>query len=264
MRMTRRVLAVALTAATVLGGLLVASPASATTTRKLELSTDGRTWSSSIPGTLFDALPVIVPGDSVSRTLYVRNAGATAGLLRLDAVDVRISNADFAKSLRVGATVDAASLGSTDLGGSSDCLTVLPSGRIAAGAVATVEITLGFDKNAPMPTQDSTADFSLLLSVSEDIGQTAPSAGCPDEGIELPTLPFPEDEGGTGTGGTGTGGSGAGGSASAPPSAQPTATSGSGLALTGATVLPLLATSGGLLLLGVAVLTATRRRKHAE
>jgi len=254
MRMTRRVLAVALTAATVLGGLLVASPASATTTRKLELSTDGRTWSSSIPGTLFDALPVIVPGDSVSRTLYVRNAGATAGLLRLDAVDVRISNADFAKSLRVGATVDAASLGSTDLGGSSDCLTVLPSGRIAAGAVATVEITLGFDKNAPMPTQDSTADFSLLLSVSEDIGQTAPSAGCPDEGIELPTLPFPEDEGDTG----------AGGSASAPPSAQPTATSGSGLALTGATVLPLLATSGGLLLLGVAVLTATRRRKHAE
>lgn len=259
MRMTRRILAAALTAAAVLGGLLVASPASATTTRQLELSTDGRTWSSSIPGTLFDALPVIVPGDSVSRTLYVRNAGATAGLLRLDAVDVRISNADFAESLRVGATVDEASLGSTDLGGSSDCITVLPSGRIAAGAVATVEITLGFDENAPMPTQDSTADFSLLLSVSEDIGQTAPSAGCPDEGIELPTLPFPEGEGGAGTGGTG-----AGGSASAPPSAQPAATSGSGLALTGATVLPLLATSGGLLLLGIAVLTATRRRKHAE
>ncbi|MET0161218.1 MAG: hypothetical protein ABW204_01060 [Microbacteriaceae bacterium] len=257
--MTRRILAAALTAAAVLGGLLVASPASATTTRQLELSTDGRTWSSSIPGTLFDALPVIVPGDSVSRTLYVRNAGATAGLLRLDAVDVRISNADFAESLRVGATIEAASLGSTDLGGSSDCITVLPSGRIAAGAVATVEITLGFDENAPMPTQDSTADFSLLLSVSEDIGQTAPSAGCPDEGIELPTLPFPEGEGGAGTGDPG-----AGGSASAPPSAQPAATSGSGLALTGATVLPLLATSGGLLLLGIAVLTATRRRKHAE
>lgn len=251
--MSRRLLAAAIAAFSVLGALLIASPAAATT-RQLELSTDGRTWSSSIPGTLFDALPMLVPGDTVSRTLSVRNAGSTAVLLRLDAVDVRISNADFAKSLRVGATVDAASLGATDLDGTSDCITVLPSGRIAAGAVATVEITLGFDENAPMPTQDATADFSLLLSVTEDIGQTAPSASCPEEGIELPTLPLPDDEGGAG----------AGGSASAPPSAQPAATSGSGLALTGATVLPLLATSGGLLLLGIAVLTATRRRKHAE
>jgi hypothetical protein len=258
--MTRRILTAVLTAAAVLGALLAAGPASATTTRQLELSTDGRTWSSSIPGTLFDALPVIVPGDSVGRTLYVRNAGASAGLLRLDAVDVRVSNAEFAESLRVGATIDAASLGSTDLGGSSDCITVLPSGRIAAGAVATIEITLGFDENAPMPTQDSTADFSLLLSVSEDIGQTAPSAGCPDEGIELPTLPFPEDEDEGGAGG----GAGGGGAVPTPPSVQPTATGGSGLALTGATVLPLLATSGGLLLLGIAVLTATRRRKHSE
>lgn len=252
--LTRRILAAVVTAAAVLGGLLVASPAFATTTRQLELSTDGRTWSNSIPGTLFDALPVIVPGDSVSRTLYVRNAGSSAGLLRLDAIDVRISNPQFAKSLRVGAAIDESSLGSADLDGSSDCIQVLPSGRIAAGAVATVEITLGFDENAPMPTQDSTADFSLLLSVSEDIGQTAPAAGCPADGIELPTLPLPDDAGiGNGTDGR----------ASASPSAQPAATGG-GLALTGATVLPLLATSGGSLLLGIAVLTAIRRRKHAE
>lgn len=254
--MARRILAVALAASTVLGGLLVASPASAATTRQLELSTDGRTWSSTLAEPLFDALPVLVPGDSVSRTLYVRNAGPSAGLLRLDAVDVQFSNPEFAKSLRVSTAVDRSSLGTADLGGSDDCITVLPMGRVGAGAVATVEITLGFDENAPMPSQQSTADFSLLLSVSEDVGQTAPEAGCPDGGIELPTLPFPEDGGS---------GAGDGGSASAPASSSAPASEGApGLALTGATVVPLIATAGGLLLLGLAALIATRRRKSAE
>jgi len=260
--MTRRLLAAAIAAFSVLGALLIASPAAATT-RQLELSTDGSTWSSSIPGTLFDALPMLVPGDSVSRTLYVRNAGSTAGLLRLDAVDVRISNADFARSLRVDAAVDAASLASVDLGGTAACITVLPMGRIAAGAVAVVEITLGFDENAPMPTQDSTADFSLLLSVSEDLGQQAPAAGCPVDGIELPTLPFP-DGGGSGAGAAG-GGPVVGGTDAvtvAPPAAQ--TADGAGLAFTGVTAVPLLTTAGGLLLLGLSAFIATRRQGSAQ
>lgn len=257
--MTRRLLAAAITAVAVLGGLLMASPAAATT-RQLELSTDGSTWSSSIPGTLFDALPMLVPGDSVSRTLYVRNAGSTAGLLRLDAVDVRISNADFARSLRVDAAIDAASLASVDLGGTADCITVLPAGRIAAGAVAVVEITLGFDENAPMPTQDSTADFSLLLSVSEDLGQQATVAGCPVDGIELPTLPFPD--GGAGAAGGGPVAGGADAAAVAPQAAR--TVDGAGLAFTGVTVVPLLATAGGLLLLGLSAFIATRRRGSAQ
>lgn len=259
--MTRRLLAAAITVVSVLGALLTASPAAAATTRQLELSTDGRVWSSSIPGTLFDALPMLVPGDSVSRTLYVRNAGSTAGLLRLDAVDVRISNADFARSLHIAAAIDAASLASVDLGGTDDCITVLPIGRIAAGAVAVVEITLGFDENAPMPTQDSTADFSLLLSVSEDLGQQAPAAGCPVDGIELPTLPFPDD-GGSGSGDAGGPIPEGGLAAAATPDAR--AAGDAGLAFTGATVAPLLATSGGLLLLGLSAFIATRRRRSAQ
>ena len=260
--MIRRVLAAAITAISVLGVLLIASPAAATT-RQHELSTDGSTWSSSIPGTLFDALPMLVPGDSVSRTLFVRNAGSTAGVLRLDAVDVRISNADFARSLHVDAAIDAASLGPVDLSGTADCITVLPIGRIAAGAVAVVEITLGFDENAPMPTQDSTADFSLLLSVSEDLGQRTPAAGCPVDGIELPTLPFPDDGGG-GAAEAGGGAVAGGGdtAAVAPPAAQ--TADGAGLAFTGVTVVPLLATAGGLLLLGLSAFIATRRRGSAQ
>lgn len=228
-----------------------APPASAS---GLEVSLDGSTWSRTLPAALFDELPVLVPGDSVTRTLHVRNASSTDALLRLDAVDVSIDNPRFAESLRLGASLQpdgaaqrrsAPPQPAVAVDGVEDCVTVLPSAPLPARGTASVVISLGFQENASMPSQHSAASLSLLLSASEDVGQDRAASACPVDGVQLPVLPLPDD----------------GDAAVATTASAPTVL---GLPLTGAAALPALATASGLLLLGFAAVLAAGRRKRSE
>lgn len=247
MRLSRAVAAAAAVAVLLTGAAAPSAPAPG-----LEVSLDGSTWSRTLPAALFEDLPVLVPGDSVTRTLLVRNASGTDALLRLDAVDVSIENPRFAESLRLGASVVDATRRSSSaeqptvaVGGAPDCVTVLPSAPLPARATASVVISLGFQENASMPSQHSAASLSLLLSASEDVGQDGAASACPVAGVQLPVLALPDDEIAE-----------AAGAASAPTVL--------GLPLTGAAVLPALAAASGLLLLGLAAVLAVGRRRRAE
>lgn len=218
----------------------------------LEVSLDGTSWSRTLPSALFADLPVLVPGDSIERIIHVRNVSDGDALLRLDAVDVSVDNPRFAESLRLGAVIvdtgqrrSAAGEPTVAVDGAADCVTVLRSASLPARASASVVISLGFQENASMPSQHSAASLSLLLSASQDIGQDRAASACPVDGVQLPVLALPDDEG----------------AEAVTAASAPTVL---GLPLTGATVLPALATASGLLLLGLAGLFAAGRRKRAE
>ncbi|GMA29619.1 hypothetical protein [Arenivirga flava] len=264
LRAAGRALVGVVAAALLAGSVASAAPATAsTTTDGLELSLDGTTWSTTIPEALFDELPVLVPGDTVTRELMVRNTTGTDALLRIDAVEVRIDNPDFARSLHIGAAV-AQETGRAQsraamvpLDGDGRCTSVLPGDRIEASGVATVIVMLAFDEHAPPPAQNSSAGLSLLLSASRDIGQDITAQACPLSGIQLPVLALPDDTEAAAAG------SGPTRTAAAEPD-EPTGAAALALALTGTAGAPMLAAAAAVTILGVAVAVIGRRRERRE
>ena len=78
----------ALLGSAVLAALLVMAPAGAAhAADPLEVSLDGSTWSAALPAHLFPSPAVIVPGDVVAATLWVRNGSGDRARVDLEVAD---------------------------------------------------------------------------------------------------------------------------------------------------------------------------------
>ena len=83
LRRLRRLLVLGVLAA--VGTILPAGAAHAAD--PLELSIDGATWSSTLPGALFGSPAAAVPGDVIASALWVRNGSADPARVTLDVAD---------------------------------------------------------------------------------------------------------------------------------------------------------------------------------
>lgn len=93
---------IAMVAALLLGPV----PAAHAVDDRLQFSTDGTTWTSAPPESLFHSGVVLVPGGSVSSTLYVRSTAQTPGVLSAGLTNVRVSDESAEKYFGVRATAD--------------------------------------------------------------------------------------------------------------------------------------------------------------
>src|SRR5690554_3722359 len=104
-RVTRGIAAAGLVPAAALTAALVLAPVQAAASPGgVEVSLDGVTYSSSIPGALFTNLAHLVPGDTDQATFYLRNSSIEPGYLRITLRDVVSDNSDFANALTLGAS----------------------------------------------------------------------------------------------------------------------------------------------------------------
>jgi LPXTG-motif cell wall-anchored protein len=241
--------------------LAVAAPASADDD-PIELSTDGVVWSTTLPGGLFDSFQGAVPGDSVTRSVSVRNPEDFEITLQTKALDVASRSSDLLSSITVdgeagGRTLPAPVALSTLV----DCATLAPDVVIGAHATTRVSITLALTDVDSSVAQSSQGGFSVLL-VLKDNAAGPPSESC---GGSIPGGGGGGDGGGGGTGG---GGGGTGGGAHhphKPGTAVPAITVlGVPLAFTGASMGPPLFLGGALIALGFLFLVARRRRREQK
>src|SRR5690606_7160579 len=99
----------------VIAALVVAAPASAATPQVL-VSVDGTAFSSNLSTQLFDDLDLIVPGDSMSSSMWVRNDSPDTALVRVAITDLVIPSTQFGAAVTLSSTMNGfthmASLGS--------------------------------------------------------------------------------------------------------------------------------------------------------
>ncbi|MCU1558724.1 MAG: cell wall anchor protein [Microbacteriaceae bacterium] len=171
---------------TTLGG--GAPPASAATDSVL-LSRDGVHYSTSLDGGLFDGAAVLVPGQSMSVDLWVKNPTATPGSIRVSVHSLSSSSAGFANGVTLGAA------NSTSFATSSietladlhpcDVLTSVPT--IGANEAVRVTLTLTMSDLIGRVAQADHAGLDLLVSIKDAAaGPFAPSA-CNDDGVLVAT-----------------------------------------------------------------------------
>lgn len=156
----------------------------------LLLSTDGVTFSETLPGGLFDDVGALVPRQSVSAQLWVKNPSTAPAEFRLSARQVTVSDDSFAQSLTLttwesvsNSVHDSAVAELTALATSHECGIVAPHVPVPAGHVLRLRVTVSMnDGAAPRgPERWLALNFSAAMRDARG-GAFAPSA-CDDEGV---------------------------------------------------------------------------------
>lgn len=218
-RLARRgVIGVLAGAAIAIGAALApAAPARAETA--LLFSFDGVSWSPSLRGSVFPTDQVLVPGDSIRGTFFVRNATSESRWIRVGLSQLIVTHEDLADSMEftaVGSTFNGASGGTSTLGADGLVCTDLldRTSPLPGGAIVRVDTTLGFRASVSGTTaQDEGAELHFIAELSE-IDMNAAGAPLCDGSLTIgPIGTRSHPGGGSGDPGSdgGTGGSGSSG-----------------------------------------------------
>lgn len=188
----RRLAAGALAVAALVLGAAVPAQASE---GSVLVSTDGVTFSSTLPAGVFDSA-VMIPGASQTATLYVKNDSAVPSELFVTATGITASSREFASALSLRATSAASPTGpAIPLGGASRCATLLAE-PLAPGAVTRLTLTLAMADVTAQVAQGATISANVGVALQQSDTPVAPSSGCGQSGIQLPVLSLPAANGG--------------------------------------------------------------------
>ena len=211
----------------------VSAPANAATPDIL-LSDDGVNFASGLSGGLFDGLGLLVPGESMTATLWVKNPTEDFAVTRVSVGGLSVPSSAFAAGVTL-TTIDAAaaSTATATFAQLQNCAVLVPSHRLGAGEVLRVDFTVAMSESvSEMDAQGQAAVLDFQIAMRD-----AAAGQFPNEGCVVPSTP--------------------------PPPADPAGLSrpqGSGLAFTGlAHATSLLPFAG--MLIGVGIFCVVRRRR---
>ncbi len=145
------------------------------------VSLDGANWSTTLPLGLFSGIGPVVPGDSLSRTLWIENTSSSRALLRLSRIETTGTSSLFSHAISLSATARGAN-GSPPLAPDRSCVQLLPDRVVGAGKSTSIVVTLAIADLRAEEAQGQSATISLLASMSS-LGHTAASpcsGGGPD------------------------------------------------------------------------------------
>ncbi|MCU1423434.1 MAG: hypothetical protein JWN36_3085, partial [Microbacteriaceae bacterium] len=166
--------------AAVVAVALFAAPAPARAAGDILVSSDGVTFAPALPAALFDGVGALVPGDSVTRTLWVDNATGSEARMQL-ATLARSATPSIGRALQISVAASGAMSAHTlDTG----CALLLSMPRVAPAARMPLTVTISMANVPGRVAQNESLDMSLLVSMS-DPGGAAPAA-CPADATAVP------------------------------------------------------------------------------
>lgn len=182
---------VAATAGAVLGVLCggAAAPASAAGDTIL-VSTDGVHYSTAISGGIFEGVGVLVPGDSVASTLWIKNPTSAPAMLRISTRNVAISSAEFASGVTMSSwdsktdTTRKAALQNV-----AECGIVAPAQEIEAGeSIKTVLRFTMSDLDGSTAMKEGVR-LDLMVAMRDAAAGAFPPGACEDNGVLISSNP---------------------------------------------------------------------------
>ena len=167
--MKRWILA-ALALAAALTGAGPAAPASAA--GELGLSPDGVTWSTALPGPIFDPAFRWVPGDVETGVFYIRNQSSEAGVLDLTMLGGQVTDLIDTGDLTVETRVGAGAFTAVETAGPHLLVEAAP---VPAGGVRRIAVRVSFDPASTNESQDMALDLRFQVRLSQDSSVAAPT-----------------------------------------------------------------------------------------
>jgi len=191
------------TVASSAAGLRVATKPAAVQPLALLLSTDGVTYSETLPRGLFDQAGAVVPRQVVAAELWVKNPSTAPATFRLSAHEVTVSDSGFAQALTlstwesVSNTVQVTPvtqlLAGTAVG---ECAVVVPEQPVPSGRAVRLRVTVAMADVAELRAQQR-LNLNFLAAMRDADGGAFPPSACRDEGalLDSGTAAAPEASG---------------------------------------------------------------------
>lgn len=163
----------------VVGAALLVAPAAQADEPDLELSRDGRTWSSSLSGALLDEDARIVPGGSTRSDLWVRNSSGTTTTMSVmtrgtrSSLPAGVAPRDDFRVRVAGTQVPGA--------GTRECR-VLTTQPLAPGEAQRVPVSMALPSTSRNISQDESVSLSLRVHLVAGEAGDACAGDAPDPG----------------------------------------------------------------------------------
>lgn len=189
-RLAGGVLAAGAAASIVCGAI---SPALAAEPEGVLVSTDGVTFTPTLNTGLFDDLGRIIPGGSMSASIWIKNDSDSAAAMRVSTRDLRYSSEAFADALHLAARSSPAAVRPSSLTASrplatfTECEVLVSTPRLAAGAVTQLTLTFDFHDVTGTTAQGDTASVNLLVAMRDATAPPFSASACADTGTLLPS-----------------------------------------------------------------------------
>lgn len=185
----RRGIALAAALVVALLGLGAAAPATAAQAAapSILLSSDGVTFTPTLSTRLFDSIGLLVPGDTQTTSLWVKNDTARDAYLRLTISNLVVPLTEFTDAIVL--TTTSRTLTRTDqLADLVVCSAVLRSAPIEAGDVLRIDLAVGMDAGVVgQQAQDETGSIDFSVAMRDIAYGPYPAAdGCAETAPELP------------------------------------------------------------------------------
>ena len=149
------------------------------------VSLDGTNWSTTLPLGLFSGVGKVVPGDRLSRTLWIDNTSSSPAVVRLSRIETDGTSSLLSHAISLTATSRDAN-GSPPSAADGSCTQLLPEEVVGAGKSTSIVVTLAIADLRAAEAQGESAAISLLASMSS-LGHAAASP-CPVSGTDVPLL----------------------------------------------------------------------------
>ena len=193
--MMRRLLATLTVGLLAVAGSLAGASAASAAPAEILLSTDGSTFSTTLDGGLFDDMGLLVPQDSETKSLWIKNPLTTSVSMRMSISDIVTSSAEWADSVtltseRAGGTPTTELF--SDL---AKCDILVPITALAAGAVVRVDLTIDMLDVPGLVAQEQTGSLAFKVAMRDGAAGAFPASACDDSGVVVPVVDPPANPG---------------------------------------------------------------------
>lgn len=179
---TARWLALAGTAITLTLGIGVV-PAGAAETDLL-LSHDGVTFAPTLDGGLFDQFGLLVPGESKTAGLWLRNPTGNSANLRVTAQNVVIPSSAYSGGIAVSTWDSLTGTTATgDLGTVAACEVLLSTQVVPPGGTVRMAVTFTMGDLTGTQGQGESAGMDLMVAMRDAEAGPFPDSACEDHGV---------------------------------------------------------------------------------
>lgn len=190
-----RALAPVIATVLAVGCVIISAPTSAAAaTDTLMVSADGTTFAPTLASSLFDPADRLVPGQSITATLWVTNAAPTAAAMRVGVEDVHFSSAAFADNVTMSVSDADTGVGREALiSDFADCQTIVASHLVDAGATERLLVVLTMDDDVDgVLAQGDLAQFDLGVAMRDAAAGALPSGTCEPGATVVPLTSSPQ------------------------------------------------------------------------
>ena len=154
---------------------------------EIQVSPDGVHFASTMTDGLFDDIGLLVPQDSESAPLWVKNPTTTPVAMRVSIGAIAASEQVFAENLQLTTIDSVAGVSRTSvLGDLARCDVVVQSITVPAGATVRVDFTIDMLDATDLVAQSDIASLEFLVGMRDAEAGAFPASACDDVSVVVP------------------------------------------------------------------------------